>query len=105
VKKKYEIYQRRTDRSFFLPLKMNEIDPNDYEKTFEGEIIGGNSTSTLDFLFKMFNSDERPTKDYTFSFSINDIIKLDNDYYICLFLGWNKIQSINIEHTIILPSI
>ena len=37
---KFEIYQRKADKAWFLPLNPDDIRPSDYEKTYEGNING-----------------------------------------------------------------
>ena len=99
---KYEIFQRKTDKAWFLPIHPDKIKSSDYEKTFEGVLKDINDKISdfkiLDSLFQFLNSDERPTKNYTYSLSVNDIVKLDEQHYICLFIGWVKLdKTINID--------
>ena len=93
---KFEIYQRKADKAWFLPLNPDDIRPSDYEKTYEGNINGlpdnQIDVKTLDSLFQLFNSDDRPTRNFTYSLSVNDMIKLNDQIFICLFLGWKKIE-------------
>jgi hypothetical protein len=100
---KFEIFQRKIDKAWFLPIHPDKIKSSDYEKTFEGVLKNdsekNNDFKTLDYLFHFLNSDDRPTKNYTYSLSVNDIVKLNEQSYICLFIGWVKLDNtINIEN-------
>ena len=90
--KKYEVYQRRLDKINFFPLKEEEIRLEDYEKTYEYETESLPIEENLEAIFALLNRDDRPTRETTYSLSMNDLIKVDDDYYLCAMVGWKKIQ-------------
>lgn len=65
----------------------------DYNKVYEGEIEGGNSTYfVLEDLFTIFNI--RHPEDFKgHSLSVSDVIDLDGELWYCDSYCWHKIEN------------
>lgn len=96
----YEIHQLEKDADRFkrfmdLPEGVDTVNltKDKYVKVYEGIVEGETTISVLEYLFYVFNM-KRP-EDFTgHSMSVSDIVKLDNDYYFCQAIGFEKIKCI-----------
>jgi hypothetical protein len=101
---KYTIYQfpfpeTKEQENIFINYAYRSLDsidyvhPEYYEEVYSGEInrVNGSDYETLEELFKIFNINH-PEDFHGHSLSVSDIVKLDDTFYFCDDLGWDKID-------------
>lgn len=98
----YEVYQipisNKAKFRSFDEFK-DEIKMIDYVFVYEGSIFVTDKVANnehrkefiLDDIFYMLNA-KRPKDYYAHSLSCSDVIKLEDDYYYCDFIGWEKLN-------------
>ncbi|WP_214771558.1 YodL domain-containing protein [Exiguobacterium sp. s133] len=95
--KKFKLFQLK--RSFWRSNSMSKIlkrdkiqvNLNNYVVAYEGEIEQEGSKPPLEELFYKFNMDY-PENFEGRSMSVSDIIFIDNKYYFCDSIGWEKLE-------------
>lgn len=66
------------------------LDLNDYELTYEREGSGEVMEGLNDF-YQFLNEDDRPTREFTHSMSVGDVIEVDEEYYQVAPMGFKKV--------------
>lgn len=97
MKYNYSILQLKPEivsKTFFdydsIIEKYGEVNIDDYETVYEGEIESIDEENALEDLFTIFNI--RHPEDFKgHSLSVSDIIKLDDKYHYCDPFGWKQI--------------
>ena len=70
----------------------DEIDLNDYEVVYEGELYYPEMPNALEELFDIFN-DKLPEDFKGRSLSISDIVEADGQNYYCDAFGWAEVKA------------
>lgn len=99
MKYNYSILQLKDEivgKTFFdydyIIEKYGEVNIDDYETVYEGEIESIDEENALEDLFTIFNI--RHPEDFRgHSLSVSDIVKLNDKYHYCDSLGWKKLSS------------
>lgn len=102
---KYKLYQQSVSDNYVSNESINHISNKtslsyrfyDKEKglqlTYEGDIEEYNSIEELlEKIYNLFNSDERPNRNYSTSLMKGDVVYCDNKYYICELVGFKSIE-------------
>lgn len=63
---------------------------NAYVPVWRGTIESENINSALEKLFRIFNTEERPSEYYGRSLSMSDVVVLDGKPYYCDRFGWSE---------------
>lgn len=98
MKYNYSILQLKDEivgKTFFdydsIIEKYGEVNIDDYETVYEGEIESIDEENALEDLFTIFNI--RHPEDFKgHSLSVSDIVKLNNKYHYCEPFGWKQIN-------------
>lgn len=88
---KYTIYQPKQP-NFIVESDKKDYSKESYNKVYAGEITEDLSNDDiLEKIFCIFNM-HRPEDFKGHSLSVEDIVVLDEQAYICDICGWNKIE-------------
>jgi hypothetical protein len=80
--KKVEIYQNR--------MQGIKFGFSSYKKTYEMDVKDLDDERLLEEIYTIFNI-EQPEDFKSYSLSINDIVKIDDTYYLCDSFGWTDV--------------
>ena len=73
-----------------IKAKYGNVDMNDYDKVYSGEIEENDVFEALERLFTIFNI-MRPEDFKGHSLSTGDIVELDENFWYCDSFGWKQI--------------
>lgn len=92
---KITVYQEN-DPIFRVNDSKKVYDKKEYHKVWEDDVPDslyfGKDKETLELLFERFNTQDKPSNYTGHSMSVGDIVEIDNNVYICVNFGWNKIE-------------
>lgn len=69
----------------------DQINLDDYEVVYEGELECSEISDALEELFEIFNV-RRPEDFEGRSLSVSDIVEVDGENYYCDAVGWKKLK-------------
>ena len=96
----YRLIQRKPENAWFLPMKEEAINLDDYQVTHVSGLYmmdNEDDMEALRTLWTHFNRDDRPTAKTAHSLSVNDIVELDGRLYLCSIFGWTRIYESLVE--------
>lgn len=86
---KYRLYQQYV----LDPTKYETIIFNEKKRymTYEGTLPQDDDQRMLEKIFVIFNMDNRPTRTFSSSLSVGDIVWINEKYYQCMPIGFKEV--------------